>query len=115
MVQLTNLIIVLASGLAVTAFSLERRINNGHVARTNSLPSLKKSSTRLTKESRISTQLLSASEGSSELIAAASASSSATTDKSGGGSGGLFGAIWNENTKLSFYLIVWYLGNVYCK
>jgi hypothetical protein len=23
--------------------------------------------------------------------------------------------IWNENTKLGFYLAVWYLGNIYCK
>jgi len=40
---------------------------------------------------------------------ASSGAASQTTEKKGG----FLSAIWNENTKLTFYLIVWYLGNIY--
>lgn len=106
MVKLTNLIIVLASGLAVTAFSL-----NAHVSRPNGIPALKKSTSASPKQrhQRVPTVLLS-SEGTADIVAANSASPAAKTE-----SKGLLSSIWNENTKLTFYLAVWYLGNIYCK
>jgi len=102
--KLTNLIIVLASGLAVTAFSLERRVGNAQVTRANKLPNLKKSSQSTLKEARVPTYLLS-TEGTSDVVAAATA----TTEKKSS----FLDLIWNDNTKLTFYLLVWYLGNIY--
>lgn len=108
MVKLTNLILVLGCGLVVTAFSLERGLQSQTRVNSNSaLPTLKKA-TLVSKQSvRAPTYLLSA-EGSADLVGAAAKAPQPKPT-------GLLSMIWNENTKLSFYLLVWYLGNIYCK
>jgi len=100
MVQLTK-VLILATGLAVTAFSLERPVNN----RINSQSTSSKISNMVkptTIKHRAQTFLKSVEESSSEVLVA-----KAETKKS------FIDLIWNENTKLSIYLAVWYLGNIY--
>lgn len=101
MVKLTN-VIVLASGLCATAFSLERpRINSNakittSIRQATSAPIAHSSST-----------FLKSAEDSAEIVAKAqSVPVPAETKKS------FVDLIWNENTKLSIYLAVWYLGNI---
>lgn len=111
MVKLTHFL-VLASGLAVTAFSLERtsfsRINGnsklatGHSTLRRELLT-QPSSTRLYAED--------AEPGSASPASSAAEVVAAETEKKGG----LMSMIWNEGTKLTIYLAVWYLGNIYCK
>jgi hypothetical protein len=103
MVKLINFAI-LASGLAVTAFSLEKSAN-----------------TRFSPKSQISTSLNQGvntpihssptflKSADAEIVGASKAAAAPAPKK------GLFDSIWNENTKLTFYLAVWYLGNIYCK
>lgn len=100
MVKLLNFAI-LASGLAVTAFSLE-----------------KSTSTRFSQKSQISTlnqvstpvhsvpTFLKAADA--EIVGASKAAAPAPKKS-------FLDLIWNENTKLTVYLAVWYLGNIYCK
>lgn len=102
MVKLINFAI-LASGLAVTAFSLE-----------------KSASTRFSPKSQISTlnQVSSSApvhssptflkSADAEIVGASKAPAPVAKK-------GLLDAVWNENTKLTIYLAVWYLGNIYCK
>ena len=90
MVKLIN-ILVLASGICATAFSLER-------ARLNSNAKVSSNTIRQSAAPKVhgtSTLLKSAesSSASSSEIVAQTASSGSFIDK-----------IWNENTKLSFYL-----------
>ncbi len=109
MAKLTNLLIVLACGLAVTAFSLERPVSNTRL-NGKALSTLKQASGSKFQHSHhaaASTFLKSAetsSANSADIVA-----STKTESKS------LISYIWNENTKLMFYLAVWYLGNIYCK
>ena len=101
MVKLTN-VLVLASGLCATAFSLERaRINNNakittSIRQTASAPIVHSSST-----------FLKAAEESAEIVAKAKSTTVVESKKS------FVDMIWNENTKLTIYLAVWYLGNIY--
>lgn len=109
MVKLTHFL-VLASGLAVTAFSLERtsfsRINGnsklatGHSTLRRELLT-QPSSTRLYAED--------AEPGSASPASSAAEVVAAEPEKKGG----LMSMIWNEGTKLTIYLAVWYLGNIY--
>jgi solute carrier family 35 protein E1 len=106
MVKLTNLILVLGSGLVVTAFSLERGLNGQtRINSKTALPTLKKTTLATKQSVRVPTYLSSA-EGSADVVGAVA---KAPEPKSTG----LLSKIWNENTKLSFYLLVWYLGNIY--
>lgn len=96
----TNIIIVLASVLAATAFSLEkpRSVNRARLVSKNYIqkkaPMMSESSTAL-------------------FTAVAAANNNAASAPAQEKNGGFLSAIWNENTKLAVYLIVWYLGNVY--
>lgn len=111
MVKLTY-VLLLASGLAATAFSLERaRLNNGQSgAKFNALRSpsaASPSSTAVPMKHSFSTILKSAEDATPsnpEVVAAAPA----VEEKKG-----FLSSIWNENTKLTAYLAVWYLGNIY--
>jgi solute carrier family 35 protein E1 len=106
MVKLTNLILVLGSGLVVTAFSLERGLNTQNRLNSNSaISTLKKPSIASKQSVRVPTHLLSA-EGNADLVGSAGKAPEAK-------SSGFIDKIWNENTKLFFYLSVWYLGNIY--
>jgi solute carrier family 35 protein E1 len=99
--KFANLILILASVLTVTAFSLERRAGHAQVTRIGQVPRLK---TNSFPARRTTTSLLEAertSEGIANTVAAAETKPS------------LLASIWNENTKLSFYLLVWYMGNIY--
>lgn len=101
--KFANLILILASVLTVTAFSLERRAGHAQVTRISQVLRLK---TNSFPARRTTTSLLEAertSEGIANTVAAAETKPS------------LLASIWNENTKLSFYLLVWYMGNIYCK
>jgi hypothetical protein len=104
MVQLTK-VLILASGLAVTAFSLERPVNSriNNQATSSKIVSRSKPSAAF-QHSAAQTFLKSAEEASAEVVATKVEPKKSFID-----------LIWNENTKLSFYLAVWYLGNVYCK
>jgi hypothetical protein len=108
MVKLTNLIIVLASGLAVTAFSLEKP-NAARFHSSSALRPLKKSTSYPERPMQFSSVILSSegTESSGEVVA--SAATTAAPKK------GLIDILWNDNTKLAVYLAVWYLGNIYCK
>jgi hypothetical protein len=97
MVRLTK-ILILASGLAATAFSLERaRISSPVNAKITTLPSKAKASVQHSAPS-----FLTAAAGSTHVVAAA-----APEEK------GILSMIWNESTKLAFYLAIWYSGNIY--
>jgi hypothetical protein len=105
MAKLTFLI-VLASCLAVTAFSLEKPAAKS--ARfSNALRPLKKSSSFNEKPLPYSFAL--SSEGAASTGEVVASSSGSNTNKS------FIDAIWNDNTKLVVYLAVWYLGNIYCE
>lgn len=100
-----GLFAVLASGFAVTAFSLDKRVGVVASAKLNTwknLPS-KESPTLLLKHSQLFTS------SRDDLTVNMAAKDTQGKNK------GLFGSIWNENTKLAFNLAVWYLGNIYCK
>jgi hypothetical protein len=99
MVKLTY-IIVLGCALAATAFSLEKRPVNQRISgQTGSkLPTFSKQQS-VSLQHSLPTYLKSA-EGA-EVVA------TETKKKS------VVDLIWNESTKLSFYLAVWYLGNIY--
>ena len=104
MVKLTY-VLILASGLAATAFSLERtRINRPTSAK---IASIRKHQAPAIAIEQSSSLVLKSSESdnSAEIVAA-----NATEEKKG-----FLSTIWNDNTKLTVYLAVWYLGNIYCK
>eukprot|EP01038_Epipyxis_sp_PR26KG_P007972 gene7972-10812_t len=105
MVKLTN-ILILASGLAATAFSLERS-SVSKIGKLSQAPST--SSVPLATVLSKTTYLKStegASDAAAEIVAAVK-ETVAPPKKS------LLSYVWNENTKLSIYLAVWYLGNIY--
>lgn len=96
-------LLLLTSCLAATAFSLERPVNNristGQNA-ANKISPFQRSS--VTVQHNLPT-FLKTTEAAAESVVASEPAKS----------GGLLGAIWNENTKLFAYLAVWYLGNIY--
>lgn len=101
----TNIILVLASVLAATAFSLEkpRTINHARL------------STKSFRESQNEKTLMRQPESSTALftVAAVPAEQSKSDKVDAEKKGGFLSSIWNDNTKLAVYLVVWYLGNVY--
>lgn len=100
MVKLTKLIF-LAFGLAVTAFSLEKNHISGSLnAKIGSIRAGSKA-----ELNHSSPTFLAAAAGSSNADAVAESN---TEEK-----GGFLSFFWNEKTKLSFYLAIWYGGNVY--
>lgn len=98
MVKLIN-ILVLASGICATAFSLERaRLNSNAKVSSNTI---RKSATpQVHGTSTLLKSADSSSASSSDIVAKAKAPAT------------FIDSIWNENTKLSFYLLVWYAGNI---
>lgn len=100
MVRLTKFLI-LASGLAATAFSLERaRINSPVNVHLTSLKSVAKPELHHSSPTFLTAGV--PSQSNAELIA-----SMPQEEKS------LMSYVWNDNTKLAFYLAVWYCGNIY--
>lgn len=99
MVRLTK-ILILASGLAATAFSLERaRISSPVNAKITTLPSKAKAAVQHSAPSF----LTAAAGGSTHVVAAAAPEENK----------GFLSLIWNESTKLAIYLAIWYSGNIY--
>lgn len=99
MVRLTK-ILILASGLAATAFSLERaRISSPVNAKITTLPSKAKATVQHSAPSF----LAAAAGGSTHVVAAAAPEENK----------GFLSLIWNESTKLAIYLAIWYSGNIY--
>lgn len=97
MVKLTKFLI-LASGLAATAFSLERaRISSPVNLKISTLPAKSKA------ELQHSTPTFLSAGSSSSNVAAAEV----PQEK------GILSLIWNDSTKLAFYLAIWYCGNIY--
>jgi solute carrier family 35, member E1 len=97
MVKLIN-ILILASGLAATAFSLQRTSTvNSLSARTS--PSIHSSRS----------VLKSAEDESADLVASAPKPVAPVAEKKSS----FIDLIWNDGTKLTIYLAVWYLGNIY--
>ena len=97
-------VVLLASCLAVTAFSLDRPTRNrivGQTKKNNNLQTFQQSSQQSIVQHG-SPKFLQASM-SSEIVAEEKKETS-FIDK-----------IWNDNTKIGFYLSVWYLGNIACK
>lgn len=96
--KMVKLVLLLGCALAATAFSLiDRPVNNRIVGQ---------SGTKLSQFSNAlpihnSPSFLKSAE-SAEIVAAEE-------------SKGPLSFIWNENTKIFFYLGVWYLGNIYCE
>jgi solute carrier family 35 protein E1 len=98
MVKLSNVLIV-SCACAATAFSLER----ARVGSRAQIASISKSSNPAF--ARATTFLQSSEEPApAEVVAAVPAPAAAVSLKD---------KIWNEQTKLSAYLAVWYLGNIY--
>jgi hypothetical protein len=106
MVQLKK-ILILASVLATTAFSLERTRLNGPVF--NKLSPIRSVASQPEFQQLPSATALTAVEKSksrADVVASSGA-------QSAGESPSLLSMVWNEQTKLSFYLAVWYGGNIY--
>ena len=98
MVKLIN-ILVLASGICATAFSLERaRLNSNAKVSSNTIR--KSAAPQVHGTSTLLKSAESSSGSSSDIVAKAKAPAT------------FIDTIWNENTKLSFYLLVWYAGNI---
>ncbi len=118
--------VLLASGLAVTALSLERRRVSHHplsqsfsrAKRTiydnlatswknklsfSDVPSDQDGESRPLKDGTVSSTMLS-------MVASSQEQDHSTHRKHS-----VKNILWNNNTKLVFYLTVWYLGNIYCK
>jgi hypothetical protein len=103
MVKLTKFLI-LASGLAATAFSLER-------ARISSPINLQL--TKLSAGSKAEFQHSSPSFLSAGLPNTSGVPNANFVPVVDVEDKGPLSAIWNESTKLAFYLAVWYCGNIY--
>ncbi|RYG70026.1 hypothetical protein EON64_01255 [archaeon] len=103
MTKLTNLILILACGLAAAAFSLEKPVRSSRFSTSIAIRQSKNGRNFAEKTFPFSFAL--SSEGARSEVVATSTSSS--------NSGSVLGTIWNENTKLFVYLAVWYLGNIY--
>eukprot|EP00429_Kryptoperidinium_foliaceum_P087946 CAMPEP_0176186972 /NCGR_PEP_ID=MMETSP0121_2-20121125/2148_1 /TAXON_ID=160619 /ORGANISM="Kryptoperidinium foliaceum, Strain CCMP 1326" /LENGTH=401 /DNA_ID=CAMNT_0017525479 /DNA_START=44 /DNA_END=1249 /DNA_ORIENTATION=- len=102
MVQLTK-VLILASGLAATAFSLERaRIGSPINIKISSLPSPSKPTLQHSALSFLS--------ATSPISQNAHVVASLEPEHQ---KGGFMSLIWNESTKLSIYLAIWYCGNIY--
>lgn len=75
--------------------------------------------TKLAQLTTPSTQFKTISSNSYPFQLNAAATAAATTDSNNSvepeAKKSPLGNLWNEQTKLAFYLGVWYLGNVYCK
>mmetsp|Transcript_22187 Transcript_22187/g.37138 ORF Transcript_22187/g.37138 Transcript_22187/m.37138 type:complete len:396 (+) Transcript_22187:61-1248(+) len=101
MVKLLN-ILILASGLAATAFSLERTNRLGTQSKAQISSIQKPTSGPIFQHSRpsfLKSAEEAAPEPSTEIVASTPAEASS-------------GGLWNENTKLAVYLAVWYVGNI---
>lgn len=96
MVKIVKVLVpVLASVLAVTAFSLERTSSRATpLVRRSALPQKSSSALRMSESENVN------------IVAKAT---TVETPKAKS----LIDTIWNENTKLVAYLAVWYLGNIY--
>jgi hypothetical protein len=109
MVKLSHLI-VLGSGLAVTAFSLEGVAAKHSAQKLSSLPSRK---TALPIKHSMPSYLQcaegTASPESNDNVVAAATPVKEAPKKS------FKELFWNDSTKLTVYLAVWYLGNIYCE
>ena len=105
MVKLTKFLI-LAGGLAATAFSLERaRISSPVNAK---ISAIRKSSSTPVVQQQSTTCLLAALEASANSAnVVAIAPAAPAPEKT------LLSTIWNEQTKLAVYLAIWYSGNIY--
>jgi len=111
MTRMTTLLLLLVTLFSVsTAF--QRTLPLGRVqtfTKTSLRPSLqtlnvvKSSFVQQDNQLFPSTSALSASEGS------------LSTDTSNEAKKTFTDTIWNEKTKIIFYLTVWYMGNIYCK
>lgn len=105
--RFVNLAVALASGLAVTAFSLDKRVSavvtSSKPSTWKALPS-KQTNALLLKQTQIF------ASHRDELP-----TSNVVAKETPGKEKGLLGSVWNDNTKLAFNLAVWYLGNIYCK
>lgn len=100
MVKLTNFII-LASGLAATAFSLERPVQ-----RISGSSKIGASFTKSPLTHSAPSYLKSSEDASSaEVVAAAKTTTPVPTS--------FIDKIWNKDTQLLTYMAVWYLGNIY--
>eukprot|EP01032_Pedospumella_encystans_P007635 gene7635-9139_t len=105
MVNLTKFLI-LATGLGVSAFSLKGAPING--ALRTKVSSIHPSS-KPSLEHGLPTFL--AASTSESIIVGENVSQSHLSSQPE--KKGLIGAIWNEQTKLAFYLATWYVGNTY--
>lgn len=103
MVKLTN-VLILASGLAVTAFSLEKA-SNARFSPKGSL-ALSKHQQQIPSASVHSAPTFLKAEGSSEIVA--KVETAPVVKKT------LLETVWNPQTQLVLYMAVWYLGNIYC-
>lgn len=101
-------LILLTSCLAATAFSLERPVGNRILASSqqsklgNMRSSVQSKSVGHNVPTFLKTAEAASASGESSVIASEPAKAT-----------GLVSLIWNEQTKLFFYLAVWYLGNIY--
>lgn len=105
--RFVNLAVALASGFAVTAFSLDKRagavVASSKPSAWKALPS-KQTNALLLKQSQIF------ASGRDDFPGA-----NVAAKETQGKEKKHLGSIWNDNTKLAFNLAVWYLGNIYCK
>jgi hypothetical protein len=91
-----NLLLVVS---AAQAFSLGSRVRDSRLVQRSASDSIASFTNKLQHSSP--TYLQQAVSAEVEVVAKAAPSSS------------LIDKIWNEQTKLGFYLAVWYLGNIY--
>jgi hypothetical protein len=94
-------VFLLASCLAATAFS-QRPSGNRLSTQKSTLSPLKRS-----VQFKTASALKAASDVGGTVAAAPTPAPAPTKS--------FIDLIWNDNTKLSVYLAVWYLGNIYCK
>eukprot|EP01040_Poterioochromonas_malhamensis_P021698 gene21698-26237_t len=103
--RFVNLAVALASGFAVTAFSLDKRagaiVASSKPNAWKALPS-KQANAFLLKQSQIF------ASGTDDFPGA-----NVAAKETQGKEKVHLGSIWNDNTKLAFNLAVWYLGNIY--
>ena len=88
---------------AAQAFTVASRVQNSRlVQRSGDKLSVLPAKVQLRQASVTMSAAAASPEASVEVVAKAAPSSNGLVDK-----------IWNEQTKLGFYLAVWYLGNIY--
>lgn len=109
MVNLTKFLI-LASGIAASAFVLKGVPVNGAVgAKVSTIRTVSKPAALL-QEKRATTFL---SAGTAPIVATLENVSHDQAASVKPKSRGIINSIWNEQTKLAFYLATWYIGNTY--